>query len=430
MGRGDSTAGSIRPRTRGSSTERTPCAARRQRIILPSLAHGVVVTAAGTLTDLTWVDGSLAGPEIGPLQVQTPRPHIAARNLAAPPASPLAANQAPAVVSAADGTRDVYVLGQDGAVYAAHSAPTVAGITWHALGAPPAVSLAGGVAAALLPTALMVGAISTDGNLWWRAGPTGNLSGWASVGHPAGTLLVGPPVLLGEPGTGLPLAVAMGRDGKLYENSWSSSTSASASPDLGWGQWTALSLPTGASGFAPPLFAVSELATPHSRIGQWADVSVDLLARTAAGQAWLLRRDASAIWTFRTLGTEKPVERLLGAIVVPSAATGAGASLPQVYVADDKDILLGTLAVGQSNGSASPAPWTTLGPLWQDPSTPTPGSVIALGPHLSMLALASDDKVALVGTEEARSLVADQTAATLAQPIPGATNAIFAPAVP
>jgi hypothetical protein len=391
---------------------------------LPSLAPAVVVTSAGTLADLTWTSLSpaerTAGASTDTAQITAPSaPRAAARSLGAPPGVRLAPLQTPAALIAPTGGRDVYALGMDGRLYAAHSAPALLGVAWQALGSPLGVRLVGAVAASPLPGGIAIGAIGSDGSFWWRAGPAGNLGGWTALGHPAQTLLTGAPVVAGMPGSGLPLALARGQDGHLYESHWTSGTpdsgisgSGAAAPS-GWDGWVPVSLPAQAGLLQDPIVPIFELSTAHDHIGAWADTPLDLGVMDAHGALWLLRRTgASTAWRPYSIAGAVGIETVLGGVAVAALAGSAATatSVMHLYVARTQGTALVSLRVDQSGELAAPD-WTPVAPALPSAPSATPGSSLALGADLSLLVASRDQRVMLAGTAPALALVAPADAA-------------------
>jgi hypothetical protein len=362
---------------------------------LPSLASGVVVTDGGTLADLVWTPSAGAAD-----------PRATVRGLGAPSGVRLAAGQTAAVSLLPSGERDVYVLGTDGQLYEARTRPQQAGVDWRGLGAPGGVRLSGSVVAATIPNAVALAAIGGDGQLWWRAGPAGNLGGWAKAGRPTTTPLQDTPVFVGAPGSGNPLAVALGADGKLYTAQWSNATTSA-----GWGAWQQVSFPASAATLYGPLVPLSEMPTQHAAIGTWHDVSLDLVVRDASGQLWLLRRSASQpVWTPQALPPSTsgaaPIARLLGGVVVPPASGGASITI-HLYATTTQGTVLGRVAL-DLRGRPAPATWAALPPAAAVPppsALANPGAAMALGPDLSALVQAAGQTVLLGGNARAHALL-------------------------
>jgi hypothetical protein len=384
----------------------TPAAAPAP-IALPALNAGVLVTPAGTLTALDWAGGRLAAPERGAvLAASDARPHVSNVDLGAPASAPLAQGQAPVVLSSAAGD-DVYALGRDGRLYAAHLAPHATQAGWSSLGAPAGVVFAGGVAAAAIPGAMAIAAVATDGTLWWRAGPPGSLGDWASIGQPAGMRLVGPPVLAGQPGSGLPLAVALGRDGRLYTVAWSVAGDGTGDLAGAWGAWSTIALPAAAGALTGPLMAVSEASGAQDQIGAWTDGALDLVVRSVAGGIWLVHRGPQSTtqttWSATRLAADGAADHLLGA-VAPPAAAGDSSHWVHVYTA-----LQGTISQAEVELPATSAPpaatWTAFdaaASLHLGQAQPT---ALVVGTRASVLVSATGGTLALLGLPTALTLL-------------------------
>lgn len=379
----------------------------------PSLARGVVVTAAGTLADLTWsARDAASGDAAGPRAV--------ARSLGAPPGVRLAVRQTPAVVTLPSGARNVFVLGWDGRLYVAHTSPALLGVIWRDLSAPHGVTLVGSPSASAFATGVATGALGSDGNLWWRAGPMDNLGGWTSLGRPAATPIQGSPALAALPGDGAPLALALGRDGRLYESLWQDGSSDDPSQDPGWSPWTAVSLPAMGGDLAGPLTVITELPGPHDWIGTWADVPIDVLVRTISGDLWWLRRAGGDLsWTASRIVPSHPVTAVLGGVAVANPAASDATVLLHVYVADADGIAIGVMRRHPADGADTVA-WTRLAPAPASPAAESRWSAIALGPDLSVLLRAVGQRVELAGRPTALSALGATPIAPMQPGPPGA----------
>jgi CHAP domain-containing protein len=391
VGSPTATAAPIRTATRTATAAPAPFQA-------PALDAGVMITPAGTLTALAWSGGALTAPERGPISVaQGARPTVSDADLGAPAGTTLALSQAPIVLAGTFGD-DIFALGRNGQVYAAHLAPHATQAAWSALGAPPGVVFAGGVAATATPGAVIVGAVATNGILWWRAGPPGNLSNWAAIGQPVGTPLIGPPVIAGEPGSGLPFAMALGRDGQLHVIEWSVPDDDGADMAGGWGQWSSIALPASAGQLMAPLYATVEAPVAHARISQWADGALDLVACTTTGAVWLLRRGADGTWSAAPISTDGQSDRVVGVVAPPAGANDAAKWL-HVYTA-----LHGVLSLGEVALSATAAPaaaWTAFDATASLAVGQLPPTALAVGPRASVLASVNDGSLTIIGTPAA-----------------------------
>ena len=399
---------------------------------VPSLAAGVVVTDGGTLADLVWSD-NIPGDDIGP--------RASARSLGAPPGARLAARQTPAALTKASGERDVFVLGGDGQLYEARTLPQQTGVDWRGLGAPPGVRLTGSVAAAIIPNAIAIGVIGADGQLWWRAGPRDNLGGWATAGRPSSTPLQGAPLLAGTPGSGVPMALALGADGQLYAANWASQTADGAAQSTGWTEWQQVLFPSRAGALIGPIVPLFELPTQHATVGTWNDAAVDVVVSDSAGQLWWMRRAAGRpVWAPQILSSATPVKRVLGGVVVPTAtasggttgtagSTGSASSVSvHLYAEGTQGAEMARLLLDPS-GRPLQATWTTIKP----PATAKPGiavgavttdlgAVLPLDSDLSALMVATGQQVMLAGEQRAQALLASGMASAASTTTPAATS--------
>lgn len=390
---------------------------------VPSLAAGVVVTSGGTLADLEWAPSANGA---------TSDPHAAARSLGAPPGTWLAPNQTPAVRVSASGERDVYVIGADGAMYEARTVAQQIGVDWRTLGAPSGARLISSVALASIPNALMLGAVGTDGQLWWRAGTSDNLGGWASAGRPTETTLQGTPVLAGMPGSGVPMAVALGSDGKLYASSWGDT-----GQTAGFGAWLQVIFPASAGALQAPIVPLFELPTQHAAVGTWQDVAVDLVVRDSLGQLWWLRRASNQpVWAPQAQSLTTPVTRLLGgAVVLPPAASKAnsGTTLVHLYTLGARGLDMARVWL-DARGRPGQATWTAIQPANPNPASSgtadsaasgSLGAVIPLGADMSVLAEPAGRQVLLAADPKALGTVAsdDKTPNADASATPPASTA-------
>ncbi len=401
-------------------------------IVLPTLVSGVTVTPAGTLADLTWPNGTSTAytTSAGLAAASPPRP--VARSLGAPPAVSLAPDQVPAVVLSHDGSRDVYVRGEDGGVYDAHTTPLRLGITWRSLSAPPGAPLTGSIAATALPGGAAFAAVSTDGIVWWRAGPAANPGNWTAIGRPDATPLQGTVVLAGAPGSGLPIALGLGRDGRLYETQW-----VDASPDHpewqpGWDGWTPLVLPVAMATDTLPLLPIFELPAGQEQTGQWSDVPLDVALHDASGVLWLLHLGPDQVWRFHPVPVSQPVTSILSGVAVqpPTAGAQVGAVRLHLYVASASSIALVSFGL-DATGTVTNPHWESVTPQQPSSMAPSIGTAINLGPDLSALVTASDRSVQAVGTRPALALLAPQPAPTSSASTPSTSTAAGgAPALP
>ena len=424
-----------------------------------SLAQGVVVTGAGALAQLVWSDTRTPDRPAAlgrPKATGGATPSALVESLGAPPGAKLAPNQTPAVVTLPTGERYSFVRGQDGRLYAAYTALNAPGALWQALGAPMGTPLTSGAAALWDGRTMVVGALGNDGALWTRSGPAGMLDGWVSLGHPANTTFQGTPVLTRAPGSLAAsaagsaastltvgwLALAIGRDGALYEADWrvasATPTTAPASPSstqtAGWDAWA----PVAASGMLAAFNGSALLAIPEPQpaaASQPASAApaigaVDALVTDANGRLWLLRRATmDQPWQARAISLPDASATLISA-ALPAAAK---ASSLQVYLAEKRvssgqsasqsasqsegvDILTSALPLNAASASSATS-WASLGatpPLALSTATATQGSsvVVSLGAGLSALMTAQGAQVALTGGQAALRLLAPGASVT------------------
>ncbi len=205
---------------------------------LPSLADSTVVTTDGMLADLSWSKTDLfATAPTG----DGPSAHV--RSLGAPPGTHLIADQSVSTIDLPDGTHYSYAVGADGHLYSARTGPDLFGVQWTDLGVPDGTQLQPSTAASTYAGGVGVAALDTDGNLWWRAGPASSPGGWLPAGHPDATTLAGSFALTGQPGSGAPLLLALGQDGRVYERVWQPAllnADGSTQVPAGWSAWLAL----------------------------------------------------------------------------------------------------------------------------------------------------------------------------------------------
>ncbi len=388
---------------------------------LPSLAGSAVVTSAGTLADLTWTAGGVLPGDATDSPI-----HVAVRSLGAPSTSPIAIGQSPASVVLPDGRRYTYAIGTDGHLYVARTAPQVFGTYWFDHGAPDGVLLRPGVSAATYAGGMGVAALGSDGNLWWRAGPMGNLGNWLQLGHPASTMLAGGFALRGAPGSGAPLLLALGADGMLYERVWQAPVSGADGTmevPAGWSDWLALPIAPASVHLSGALLAVSESVSPRFWIGGWPDTPLDVFALDTQGQLWLFRSAALAHgWTASRVSlSHTPTDLIAGTAVAPAqpatggaapsatptsslAATPASASSPgallHLYLATARGALLAAVSPSTAtSASASVQAAETLLPPVAIASR-LPAVALPVGPGQSVLIAPEVEDVLVGGTSD------------------------------
>jgi hypothetical protein len=313
---------------------------------LPSLAPAALVASNGALADLTWSssDRFTASPVLRDA-------YATARGLGAPPGVPLAANQVPAVVLLPSGARYVYAVGVDGQLYSAYTAPNLLGVTWAKLSAPAGLTLQAPVSASAFSGGIAVGALATDGTLWWRAGPAASPGDWQPLGRPDGVALTGCFVLAGAPGLGTPMVLALGSDGALYERVWQAALNnadGSVQVPAGWSDWVALHERPAGANWSGTLLAVPEVTDVKNWVGSWPDVPLDVLVLDTDGHLWQLRAVSGPLsWTVTQIPASVHLTSLLGATIVSPDTT---APTP-----------VASAAPATQSASATPAATATLG---------------------------------------------------------------------
>lgn len=389
---------------------------------LPTLAPAAVVTSSGTLADLVW---STSGPFNGQAPVDAPRADV--RSLGAPPQSRLIVGQDPATVALPDGRRYIYVVGTDGNLYVARTAPHTLGVYWFAHGAPDGVTLQPSLSATTFAGGMAVAALGSDGNLWWRAGPIGQPGGWLPLGRPDGVTLAGSFAIAGMPGTGAPLVLASGADGVLYERVWQAplyNNDGSVALPAAWSKWyTPHAQPAGLH-FAGRMLVVPELAGEHNVVGSWPDTPLDVLALDTSKHLWMLRLTATSGWSAQSIALPsngKPLSALLAGVSVAVAAptstskqaasTPPAASLLHLYIRADGATYLSVIAIPTQKGAATPAPiWKQLPAIPANVALSAGGVALALAPETSVLVTASGQIILAGGTRDGKGILTPQQA--------------------
>jgi hypothetical protein len=386
---------------------------------LPALTPAALVVAGGALADLTWSTTDVFSASSARLQ-----PRARARSLGAPPGALLAAGQTPAIVALPSGARYVYAVGTDGHLYSAYTAPNVLGVVWTDLGTPPDRTLQLQTAATTFAGGAAVAALADDGTLWWRAGPAGLPGDWQPLGHPDGAVLSGGFALAGAPGSGVPLALALGGDGLLYERVWQSALlndDGTVQVPAGWSDWLALhAQPTGVR-WTGRLLAVPETTDVQNWVGSWPDVPLDVLVLDGNGHLWRLRSAAGAMgWTTVPISAPAALTGLVAAAVVPAAPatqpaqaaqtsqpgaqpTPGGQNVPaaalHVYGLAASKAYLGSLPLVMRATAQDAVPaWSRLPDAAVDAVANPAGVALALGPGTSALALVAGNEVRVAGS--------------------------------
>lgn len=387
---------------------------------LPSLSAATVVTRSGTLADLTWSTQSFFSPTSDPGQ-----PEAQTRSLGIPPGNVrLAAGQSAATILLSNGSRYTYALGVNGRLYAARTAPTSFGVFWSDLGQPTGVSLTGSPAASLFAGGVQVAARSSDGSIWWRAGPPDRLGNWFTLGSPAATTFSASVALAGTPGSGAPIVYALGTDGRIYTRIWQDAINAADGTQIpaAWSDWLTLGAQPATTRLTGSLLVVPEIPSVHNWIGPWPDSPINLFAADGVGNLWWFRSTRlSAGWSAtRVAGGPAQVRDILGAVAVPPASQN-GANAPAssantantiaLYVAARKASYLCVLPVPGSGASVAEKPaWTTLLDPPAGVASTTAGAAVALGPGNSVLVAAAGDDVVIGGPQALTSALLSSSA--------------------
>lgn len=411
---------------------------------LPALTPATVVTSGGTLADLVWSTTDLFD---GQAPANTPRADV--RSLGASSQSRLIVGQDPATVALPDGRRYTYVVGVDGNLYVARTAPHTLGVFWFAHGAPDGVTLQPATSATTFADGMAVAALGSDGNLWWRAGPVGQLGDWLPLGRPDNTTLTGSFTITGMPGTGAPLVLALGADGVIYERVWQPplyNGDGSVELPAGWSNWYAPHAQPDGLQFSGRLLVVPELAGQHSMIGSWPDTSLDVFALDASKHLWMLRLSATSGWSSQSLALPangKPLSALLAGVSVPAdtstaqsatssptatpPATPPAASLLHVYARANGATYLSVVAIPAQSDAPLPAPvWKQLSAAPANVSPNAGGVALSLAPATSALVAASGHTLVAAGAHDGTSMLtppAVQSTGALATPAPGSAPA-------
>ncbi len=284
----------------------------------PSLEPAAVITGNGQLADLVWSSSDFFDPS-----TNSDVPHAALRSLGAPSGTLLVPGQRPASISLANGSRQSFAVGADGHLYSALVTPATLGVVWTDLGNPAPVRLVGtSVSATIYAGGTGVVALGSDGNLWWRAGPTGQLGSWQQISKPAGAELSGSIMLAGTPGEGTPLILATTKSGRLYERVWEDAQFAadgSVEVPAGWSDWSPLSMQPENVAFSGSSIALAELPeTPnYDYVGGWPDTPLDIWILDTQGHLWWMRMSTLQTgWRITPVATPTAMTGFLGGAVV------------------------------------------------------------------------------------------------------------------
>ncbi len=368
------------------------------QVALPSLSQGVVITGGGALAQVVWSDtGSPLHPQpVAPADIANIR--AVDESMGAPIGVRFPTDQSPAVLSLPTDERYVFARGNDGALYSVYTAPSSPEFYWQFLGAPKGVSLTASISAVWDQSGMAVGALGSDGAFWLRAGPSGNLGDWVSLGAPAHTAFMGTVALADAPhdsssSAGARLALGLGRDGALYESDWSApgmkTSTASAGQAPGWTQWT-----------KAPTQALTTALTGGVRIVSESSASsaaLDAISADTTGRLWLLRRASlTQPWTATSAPLPSSDAAIVGAVL--QSQTSATPPALAVYVASVSssaaaaNIEEATIPLG----AARSANWRPLDSEATSSSQPT---AIALGAYGGALLTTTTSGVTLLGAE-------------------------------
>ncbi len=376
---------------------------------LPSLDTTTVVTGTGELADLVWSESDFFNPAS-----TADGPHAAIRSLGAPPGTALMTGWRPATISLSDGSSLSYIVGMNGHLFVLDLVPTAFGVLWTDLGHPAGTLLSGPISASTFAGGLGVVALGKDGNLWWRTGVSGQPGTWQEIGRPNGTSLTQSFVLAGAPGEGVPLILAVGTSGRLYQRIWIDAQFAadgSVTVPAGWSNWTTLSLVPSNLALGGTLVAATETAKSVDYIGSWPDAPLDICLFDTSGRIWWLRTAAiQAGWQVSQVGAPRGLTALLGAAIVdgPGIAADPERQLQelQAYAAGSGGSAMVSLPVPENNMVLAPkGDWTLLPPPVSPDGAEQSGAVVALGQGRSAIVAASGGNVLVGGTPQALSLL-------------------------
>jgi hypothetical protein len=242
----------------------------------------------------------------------------------------------PAMALSADGRLELFLVGEDGAVW--HIWQTAANNGWSGWtshGKPPmGVSFAGtpGLAIGAGPGAgrrLELFAVGSDGALWhiWQTAPSNGWVNWTAHGNPAGVKLLGAPAMASSADGRLELFV-VGSDGALW-HIWQTA------PGGGWVSWTGHGGPSGVRLLGSPTLAAS------------ADGRLELFAAGSDGALWhIWQTAANNGWTGWSSHGAPPGARLGGS---PAMAANAAKRL-ELFVVDTEGVLWHIWQTAPSNG--------------------------------------------------------------------------------
>jgi hypothetical protein len=391
---------------------------------LPSLAPAVAITS-GTLTDVVWSTG-----EVFDAAQATGAPQARSSALGAPPGAALTASQTPAVVVLPDGTRCVYVVGTDGHLYQAVTSAQTPGVSWSDLAAPYGETLVSSPRAAAVAGGVMVVVKAADGSLWWRAVEDGGFGPWMPLDTPL-NLTLGSFAIAGAPGSGAPLVLALGGDGRVYARSWHDATSVRqgdpATP-AGWSPWLLLNgIPSGVR-FTGQLLVASEGVTNGDQSEGVGAAALDVIVLDDAGAVRILRSTSpDAGWTLQTLEpAPRRLDHLLGAVAVSSSVTGArGAQAAALHVyAASASAVYETVVPASSALAGTPAAgmWTTFPALPPGDKTMIASLAVPLGQDASAVLITTTGGLLLGATSDIADLLLPLT------PTPHAPAGLPAPA--
>ncbi|HEX8982473.1 MAG TPA: CHAP domain-containing protein [Ktedonobacterales bacterium] len=401
---------------------------------LPSLSRGVVITGDGALAQVVWSDTRTPLHPQPVASADVASIGAVAESMGAPTGVSFPPNQSPAVLSLPTHERYVFARGNDGALYSVYTAPAQPALYWQFLRAPKGVTLTGSMTALWDQSGMAVGALGSDGAFWMRAGPSGNLGDWVSLGAPAHTTFSGTLALADAP-HGLPspavtrLVLGLGRDGALYETDSSApgtkTGATNAGQASGWTQWTKAPTQAVIATLSDGLRLVSEPSA--------SGVALDAISADTTGHLWILRRTSlTQPWTATSTTLPSADVTVVGA-VLHTQSTATPPDL-EVYVARASPTTAAATNIAEATISfsgAMPARWRPLDGEVTSSSQPT---ALALDTDGSALLTTTASAVSLLGADTLVHVLLPSTRISSASsgvelgqiPAPGSFNDSFA----
>lgn len=362
-------------------------------VTLPSLAQGVVITGSGALAQVVWSDTHSPLHPAPVTSAEAAGVRLVVESLGAPAGVVFAPTQTPAVVSLPTGECYVFARGNDGALYSAYTAPEHPEPYWQFLGSPTGVKLTTSISAIWDQSGMVVGALGDDGAFWLRAGPSGALGDWVSIGAPAHTAFIGTPALATGPQAAPSPAVtrvafALGHDGALYESDWSASE---------WTPWAQAPIDALSASLIGGLRIVSEPSANGA--------ALDVIATDATDHLWLLRRASlTQPWTATSTPLPSAHDSVIGAVLAtqvapaPEQANGSAATPPGLTVYTAIASSAATAAhIEQVTLPVSGAISAQWRPLDGEIASASPPTALTLGAYGSGLLTTTNTAVSLFG---------------------------------